>query len=575
MAQTQEPTDNHLIKSLLSELRGAFAWTGLFSLCLNLLMLVGPLYMLQIYDRVLTSGSRETLLYMTLVAVFLLAMMGCLELVRSRLLVRIAGRIDHKLGDPVFDQMVGQAVRSPGARSEPLRDLERVRGFATGGGILAFFDAPWTPIYLALIFLFHPILGAIALFGGLTLLGTAILSEWLTRQPMKRASQANLLAQWRADDGVAHAEAVAALGMLPGLRTRWRDQYREGLGHQSLASERAGALTAFNKFLRPVLQVAILGAGAYLALSQTISPGVMIAASIIMGRALAPIEMAVQQWRNFIAARQSYGRLKGFLKEAGQEPERLSLPRPKGEIVVERLVAAAPGGQRPILKGIGFQIPAGISVGIIGPSAAGKSTLARLLVGVWAPASGAVRLDSADVSRWPREELGPHIGYLPQDVALLDGTIAENIARFGTPDPDKVIKAAKMAGVHDMILHLPEGYDTGIGRTGTSLSAGQRQRVGLARAVYGDPVFVVLDEPNSNLDAVGEEALKTCLDQLKAAGATVIVIAHRPSLVSRIDRLLVLQDGKIETYGDRDEVMRKVVHSAGDRAQPLRKEAAE
>jgi len=575
MARLSGESDFKLIKALVQELRGAFGWTGLFSLCLNLLVLVGPLYMLQVYDRVLTSGSRETLLYMTVVAVFLLAMMGGLEAVRSRLLVRISGRIDARLGDAVFDQMILGAVQSRGAPSEPLKDLERVRTFATGGGILAFFDAPWTPLFLSIIFLFHPVLGLIALSGAVVLFTTALVSEWLTRLPLKKAGQAGLRAQWQADDGTGHAEVVTALGMLDGVRKRWREAYATSLSFQTLASERAGALTAFTKFVRPVLQVGILGAGAYLALLQEITPGIMIASSIIMGRALAPVELSIQQWRNFVAARQAYGRLREFLKTAGQEDEPMRLPRPSGEVLVERVVAPAPGGDKPILKGIGFRIPAGTSVGVIGPSAAGKSTLARLLVGVWAPSHGAVRLDSADVSQWPRDQLGPHIGYLPQDVALMDGTVAENIARFGEPEPDKVIKAAKMAGVHDMILHLPKGYDTVIGRLGVMLSAGQRQRVALARAVYGDPVLVVLDEPNSNLDAVGEEALKSCIDTLKQQGATIVVIAHRPSLLSRIDRLLVLQDGKIESYGPREEVMRKVVQGVDSgNAQPIRQGVA-
>ncbi|MBK5910157.1 hypothetical protein CCR85_01445 [Rhodothalassium salexigens] len=550
-----------LVRELMAELRGGLVWTGVFSMFINVLMLTTPFYMLQIYDRVLTSGSVPTLLYLTLVGVFLLAMMGLLELARSRLLVRVSGRIDRKLGDPVFARMVDASLSRGAGRAEPLRDLEKVRSFATGPGIIALFDAPWSPIFFAVIFLLHPVLGLLALSGGVLLFVLALVSEWLTRKPLTEAGSMGQRAQWYAEDCANNAEVVAALGMTDGVRARWRDAYAQSLGHQALASDRSGLLTALTKFVRPALQMAMLGAGAFLVLAQEVSPGAMIAGSIMLGRALAPIQTAIAQWRNVIQTRQAYHRLKDFLADAPDAPEPMALPRPRGDIQVERLVAPAPGGEQPVIKGIGFAIPAGTSVGIIGPSAAGKSSLARLLVGVWTPSHGAVRLDGADVAQWDRAQLGPHIGYLPQSVALLEGSVKDNIARFGPVDPDKVVKAAERAGVHQMILRLADGYDTDIGRTGAALSPGQRQRIALARAIYGDPALVVLDEPNASLDSDGEAALKRCLDALRRDATTVVVISHRPSLLSDIDRLLVLADGKIETYGPRDEVMKKLVRS--------------
>lgn len=366
-----------------------------------------------------------------------------------------------------------------------------------------------------------------------------------------------------------NAEAIQAMGMLPGLYHRWLDRHQSGLALQALASDRSGVITATAKVMRQVLQVAMLGVGAYLAVQQIITPGVMIAASIIMGRALAPIEMAINSWRGFVVTRSAYDRLHSVLAQATPEREAMKLPKPNGMLTVEGLVAAPPGVQKPVLQGISFALSKGEVLGIIGPSAAGKSTLARLMVGVWGPASGHVRLDGADVYKWDPEELGPHIGYLPQDVELFDGAVCENIARFSEPDHEKVVIAAKSAGVHDMILRLPNGYDTLIGEGGSVLSGGQRQRIALARALYGDPAFIVLDEPNSNLDGEGEEALRSAVINLKSAGKTVVIIAHRPSIVTLVDKILVLQNGRIATFGTPSEVLPQIASASGKRvAQP-------
>lgn len=561
-----------LLRRALRELRGLFRIVGLFSLFINLLMLVGPLYMLQIYDRVLTSGSVETLIYLTVVAAFLILSGALLDLARARLLVRLSARLDDKLSETVFARMVRSALDTAHSLPRPLKDLEAVRGFATGPGLLAFFDAPWMPVFIAIIFVFHPVLGLIALGGGIVLFAVAIASELLTRNPLKQAGGVSAQALSFAEDSMRNAEAVEAMGMMPGLKSAWGARHRQGLALQAAASDRAGWLTAVTKFVRPVLQVAILGAGASLVLLEQITPGVMIAASIIMGRALAPVEQAVQHWRGFLNAREGYSRLKDFFdnRDAEETAARTALPRPTGHLSVEKLVAAPPGRDKPLIKGIGFKLAAGESLGIIGPSGAGKSTLARLLVGVWQPASGHVRLDGADVAAWDSAELGGHLGYLPQDVALFDGTVAQNIARFGAVESDKVLAAARQAGVHEIVLRLAEGYDTRLGRGGAILSGGQRQRIALARALYGDPAFVVLDEPNSNLDGEGEAALRQALLHLKAIDTTVVLIAHRPSSVQTMDKMMLLRDGMIEQFGPRDEILAKVARpqGAGRRAHP-------
>lgn len=548
------------MREALTASRGAFAMTGVFSFFINLLMLTAPLYMLQVYDRVLTSRSESTLVALTVLAGTMLLVMGMLELVRSRILVRVGTGLDKRLGARVFLAIFERSLRgAKGQRSQALRDLDGLRQFLTGPGPFALFDAPWVPLYLGVVFLFHPILGLIATGGAVILFIIALLNELLTRRPLTLANAEATAAYGFAETSLRNAEVLDSMGMLDGIRKRWMAAHQKGLALQCTASDRAGTLTASSKAVRMFLQVAILGAGAALAIQQIITPGAMIAASIVMGRALAPVEQAIGHWRQFIGARQSYSRLDGLLREAPEAAEPLKLPRPEGHLSVERVVAVPPGAAKPALKGISFSLAPGEALGVIGPSAAGKSTLARLLVGVWPPYSGYVRLDNAELHGWSREDLGPHIGYLPQDIELFPGTVAENIGRFADePDADKVVEAARRAGVHEMILHLADGYDTQIGENGSFLSGGQRQRIGLARAVYGSPALVVLDEPNSNLDAAGDQALTEAIRGLRNQNATVVVMAHRPSAIAAVDKLLMLRDGAIEAFGPKEEVIAQV-----------------
>ncbi len=562
-AAKAQQTQQTPIEALFKGAGAIFGYVGLFSFFINLLMLVGPLYMLQVYDRVLVSQSVDTLLFLTLAAVFLIATGAGLEYVRSVVLTRLSGKLDGKINNAMFSQMLGASLqtRSSGT-AQPLRDMDLLRNFVSGNGLLVFFDAPWTPVFIAIIFLMHPLLGALALGGALVLFALALASELLTRKPLKTAAGHSIQATNFAESSMRNAEVIEAMGMLNGIKARWLTEHNKALALQADASDKGATVRSAIKFVRPVLQVGILGVGAYLALQQVITPGIMIAASIIMGRALAPVEMAVGNWRNFIMARAAYGRLKQFLS-TWEDRQYMPLPRPKGAISVERVVGVPPGGKKPVIKGVSFKIEPGEALGIIGPSAAGKSTLARLLVGVWKPMSGHVRLDGADVSSWNHIELGPYLGYLPQDVELFDGTIADNIARFNEPDPQAVIEAAQLAGVHEMILRFEDGYDTRIGDRGAMLSGGQRQRLGLARAIYNNPSLIILDEPNSNLDGEGEEALKRALMTLKSQGTTVIMVAHRPSIVTVLDTLLVLRNGQVDEFGPVKEVLPKVTRSGG------------
>lgn len=559
MSKAAGNTIENPLQEALKKVNKTFFSVGFFSFFINLLMLTGPLYMLQVYDRVLTSGSQYTLIMLTVVAVGMILTSALLELVRSRILVRIGSRLDGFLSEKLFAGLLRQRLRKADeAEAQPLRDLENLRGFLTGNGLISFFDAPWTPLFLAIVFLLHPLLGLVALSGAIILFALALISELATRTPLQEASRDSAAAHGFTESTLRNAEVIEAMGMLPALQQRWQQRHQAALAAQAKASDRGGLLTAAAKFVRPVLQVAILGTGAYLALQQIITPGVMIAASIIMGRALAPVEGAIGQWRGFVLARAAHARLKDFTAKDQPPENALPLPRPKGAIAVERLVAAAPGLDKPVLKGISFALEPGESLGIIGPSAAGKSTLARLLIGVWYPSADHVRLDGADIGDWNHVELGPSLGYLPQDVELFDGSVADNIARFGPSQPDKIVRAAERANVHDMILRLPQGYDTMIGQGGAALSGGQRQRIGLARALYDDPALVVLDEPNANLDGDGEEALRKAVTELKTLGTTLVVIAHRPSVLAGMDKLLILRDGLIDQFGPREEIMPKV-----------------
>jgi ATP-binding cassette subfamily C protein EexD len=539
-----------------------FLYAALFSAAVNILMLVPSIYMLQVYDRVVASGSMSTLLMLTLIMMFLLSSMGGLEWVRSRVLVRASARLEQLLKDRVFNATFKQSLYTTSAGTQPLSDLTGLRQFMTGPGLFAFFDAPWVPVYIMVMFLFHPIFGWMAIFGAVVLLCIAFINEKVTKQKLKEANEKAGWVNNFANKNIRNAEVIESMGMLGNVRHMWASQGDEVQGLQTEASNLAGILTSFSKAFRVILQSLILGMGAYLAVKQEITPGLMIAGSLLLGRALAPIDQMVGAWTGFVNARSQYARLNSLLEKIPEQEEKMELPSPVGAISANAIVVAPPGTRTPVLTNINFELAAGETMGVIGPSAAGKSTLARALLGIWPTMNGSVRLDGADIFAWDRELLGPHIGYLPQDIELFDGSISDNISRFSGVDADKVVAAAQLAGVHEMILKLPQGYDTVIGGDGGMLSGGQRQRVGLARALYGNPKFIVLDEPNSNLDEQGDKALSQALDLLKGKGVTIVVIAHRPQILRKVDKILVLANGAMADFGPRDDVMAKYTQKA-------------
>jgi PrtD family type I secretion system ABC transporter len=551
------------VRDLVLRFKRLFVYAGLFSLAINLLLLVPPLYMLQVFDRVLTSRSGETLAMLSVAAIGALLVMALLEVVRARLLAAASVALDRNLGPRVLDGLLAQTARLSGAAHlNGLRDVAALRSFLAGPGLMTLLDAPWLPFFLLVIFLFHPLLGALALAGALAMVTLAWLNERLSRGPLERAQAEARRAGRFIDASVRNAEVVNALGMLPAVTRRWQTLNDAALVEQLRAVGVGGTFAGWTKFTRQFIQIAMLAAGAYLVVTQEVTAGVMMASTILLGRALAPVETLVAGWRGMVEARSAWARLDQLLKATPVADPGTKLPAPAGKVQVEQLVFGFRAGARPVLRGISFALEPGEALGLIGPSASGKSTLARLIVGVWRPVSGAVRLDGADVSAWPREQLGPHIGYLPQDVELFGGTVAENIARLAEPDDAEVVRAAQRAHAHEFILRLPKGYDTDIGEGGQALSPGQRQRIGLARALYGSPRLVVLDEPNADLDHDGEEALLRTLQSLKEAGVTLIVIAHRPSLLRGVDKMLVLRDGAVERFGPRAEVMERVTRQA-------------
>jgi ATP-binding cassette subfamily C protein EexD len=539
--------------------RDSFQSAAIFSLFINLLMLTPTIYMLQVYDRAVGSNSTSTLLMLTLLAVVLFATLGALEWVRSQILIRVSTRFDLLLNERLYRVLFRQALVSGGkASAQPLNDLLVLRQFLTGNGLFAFFDAPWLPVYIGLLFLFHPAFGVVTVISAIVLILLAIWNERATHDDLEQANRVSVESSNITSHNLRNAEVVNALGMLPDLMARWKDKQQRLILLQAVASEKAGLIAASSKTYRITMQSLVLGLGAWLAIDKQITPGLMVAGSILVGRALAPIDAMIGSWKQFLSVRTAYDRLNGLLAQFPAEAERMVLPAPKGALRAEQAVVAPPGSKVAVLKGLNFNIEAGSFVALIGASASGKSTLARALLGIWPVANGAIRLDGADIGQFERGLIGPYIGYLPQDIELFDGSIAENIARFGMLDANKVVAAAQAAGVHDMILHLPQGYDTEIGGSGGVLSAGQRQRVGLARALYGEPVLVVLDEPNSNLDDVGEQALAQALATLKQRGSTVVVITHRVGILSLADRIMVLNEGLLVLDGPRDEILAKL-----------------
>jgi len=535
-AASQPGSGNELLQAVSVHKR-AFWGVALFSGVINLLYLTPSIYMLQVYDRVLASRSETTLLVLTILVVGLFLLMGVLEHFRAAVLIRVGNAIDEILSKRVFTAAFERNLRAGTTNAaQAMGDLTQLRQFFTGNGLFAFLDAPWIPIYLVVIFFFHPMLGWFSLIGALILVALAILSDAISKKPLAEANVAAMASNQYVNSNLRNAEVIEAMG-------------------QSYASDRAASVNALTKAATLTLQSGILGIGGLLVIQGQVSPGIMIAASILLGRALAPVQLLIGTWKGFATAKTSYQRLCDLLAEYPVRAESMSLPKPQGQLVAENIYVTPPRAQAAVLKGINFVIGPAEVIGIIGPSASGKSSLARTVVGIWPAQVGKMRLDGADIFNWNKVEVGPSIGYLPQDVELFDGTVAENISRFGDVDSEQVIAAARASGVHDMILRFPKGYDTTIGEAGGILSGGQRQRIALARALYKSPALLVLDEPNSNLDDLGEAALVNAVLTMKQQGSTVVLITHRTSVLRAVDRLMLLRDGQIQLFGPRDEVL--------------------
>ncbi|MBY0483680.1 type I secretion system permease/ATPase [Nitrosomonas sp.] len=549
-------TPQNEVAQVLTSFKKAFRNIGVFSAVINMLMLMPAIYMLQLYDSVLTSRNEMTLLMLTLIMLGAYIFMGALEYVRSFVLIRVGAQLDMKLNKRVYTAAFEQCLKQGESNAgQALKDLTNLRQFLTGNALFAFFDAPWFPIYLFVIFMFHPALGTFALVGTTILFILAYINEKISHKPLAEANSMAVASTNVASNNLRNAEVIEAMGMLPNIQSRWYKLHSRFLNLQAEASEKAGVVTALSKSFTVALQSLMLGLGALLVLDNSITPGMMIAGSILLGRAIAPVQLLISVWKQIGSTRSAYERLTQLLEQNPAREAGMALPKPKGVIAVENITAAPPGGKVAVIKGLTFSLAAGEVLGIIGPSGSGKSTLARLLVGVWPAAAGKVRLDGADVYLWNKDELGPHIGYLPQDIELFAGTVSENIARFGEVHADKVILAAKRAGVHELVLNMPSGYDTPLGDGGAGLSGGQKQRLGLARAMYDDPSLIVLDEPNSNLDDVGEQALLAAIIDLRKRGKTIVLITHRTSIISATNKLLLLHDGIAKMFGPTNQVL--------------------
>ena len=565
------------ITEALAKFKKVFYTIGIFTACVNILMLVPSIYMLEVYDRVLASRNQTTLYMLSIMVLGLFALISVLEYLRSMVVIRIGAKMDGFLNNRVYTAAFEQNLRSSGVNADQaLNDLTTIRQFVTGNGMFAFFDAPWFPIYLLVIFLFSFWMGLFALISIILLVSLAWLNEIVSR---KSLSEANLIANISsnmATNNLRNAEVIEAMGMLPNMRKRWYANHVKFLKLQAEASQKASRVGSITKFVRIAVQSLILGVGALLVIMGDVTSGMMIAGSILLGRALGPVEQIIGIWRQWSGVVSAYHRLLKLLSDNPPRAAGMELPKPEGNLSVEGVTAAPPMVQVAVLKSVSFAINAGDCLGVIGPSGSGKSTLARLLVGVWRAAVGKVRLDGADVFLWNKDELGPHLGYLPQDVELFAGTISENIARFGEVDSFAVINAARLAGVHELILRLPEGYDTPIGDGGLGLSGGEKQRLGLARALYGDPSLIVLDEPNSNLDDIGELALTQAIIGLRNIGKTVVLISHRPSIIRETNKLLVLRDGMVAAFGPTNQVLKDMAQfKAQQEAQAAARAKAE
>lgn len=551
--QNKEKTE--IQKALLS-VKHSFISIGVFSFFINILMLVPALYMLQVYDRVVTSRSEETLVMLTLIVVWLFMTMGVLEFIRSRILIRVGNRLDQYMNVNLFASMFDRTVKEPGNDSaQPINDMNNLRQYMSGNGPFAFFDAPWLPIYIAILFMFDPYFGIFGIVAAIILFLLAVANERSTKKLLEESGSESLASSNYAASCLKNAEVVSAMGMGSSLRDRWLERHLSFLKKQSDASDRASVLTNMSKNLRLMFQSLILGLGAWLAINDEITPGMMIAGSIILGRALAPLDLLIGSWKGFGSARSAYKRLFDLFAAYPPQPNTMALPDPEGQLSCEAVMVVPPGAQTPSVKGVSFALNKGEVMAVVGPSAAGKSSLVRAMLGVWPLMAGKVRLDGADVHAWDKDHLGRFVGYLPQDIELFSGTISENICRFGALDPDRVVRAAKMAGVHEMILRLPQGYDTVLASGSSGLSGGQRQRIGLARALYGEPRLVILDEPNSNLDEHGEKALSEALVQLKEDNVTVVLISHRKQILKQADKVLLMAQGEMKGFGERDEIL--------------------
>lgn len=550
------------IAAVLSSFKGTFRTVGLFSAVINLLMLAAPLYMLQVYDRVLQSRNEITLLMLTLLILAAYLLMGTLEFVRSFVLIRIGAKLDMQMNKRIYTAGFEQNLKTAGGNAgQALQDLTQIRQFVTGQGLFAFFDAPWFPFYLFVIFLFNVDLGLFAVLGVALMLALAYVNERVSSKPLAEANAMSVASSQLASSNLRNAEVIEAMGMLSNLMVRWFKLHGRFLQLQGEASEKSAVVTAMSKFVRISVQSLALGFGALLVIEGKISPGMMIAGSILIGRATGPIDQLIAVWKQWSSVKSAYRRVNELLAANPPRQGGMDLPKPQGFVSLESVSAAPPGSTLAVLRGLTLSLQPGDVLGVIGPSGAGKSTLARLLVGVWPAALGKVRLDGADIYQWNKDQLGPHVGYLPQDIELFAGTVAENIARFGEVDSDKVIAAAQLAGVHDMILHFPQGYDTRLGEAGAGLSGGQKQRLALARAMFGDPSLLVLDEPNSNLDDVGEQALVQAIHALRQRGKTIVVITHRSTVLSATTKLLLLREGQAQAFGPRDQVLQSLMQA--------------
>ena len=571
MKMAKAPATAPLFKAL-GDYKSILISVGCFTALINVLMLVPSIYMLQVYDRVLSSQNETTLAMLSLMVVGFFVFIGLLEVVRSFIVIRIGSQLERRFNLRVYQAAFERNLfKGEGNAGQSLGDLTHIRQFVTGPALFAFFDAPWFPVYLFVIYLFNVWLGVLATAGALLLIALACLNEYMTKKPLGEAAGVSQQSSRLATSHLHNAETIQAMGMLGSLRKRWFQVHSRFLGLQNQASDTGAVISSLSKTLRLCLQSLVLGLGALLVIKGDMTAGMMIAGSILMGRVLSPIDQLIAVWKQWSGAKLAYRRLDALLQAFPPSDDAMALPAPKGQITFEQVSAGPPGQRTATLHMVNFNLGAGEVLGVLGASGSGKSTLARVLVGVWPTLGGTVRLDGADIHRWNRDQLGPYIGYLPQDIELFSGSIAENIARFSEADAQKVVAAAQQAGVHEMILRLPQGYDTQLGEDGSGLSGGQKQRVALARAMYGTPSLVVLDEPNSNLDTVGEAALASAIAQLKAQGTTVVLVTHRSSVLAQADKLLVLNEGRLQAFGPSQDVLKALSGAANE--QPREKPA--